>query len=749
MLANSAILEWLSTIWALMLFVLGLSIIIFFHELGHFLAAKWVGVRVHRFAVGFGKRLFGYRGGEGFTFGTRPEYSLEELAQRKFGETDYCMNLLPIGGYVKMLGQDDIIIDEKDNVTFTDDPRAFNNRTVGQRMFVVSMGVVFNLLFAALAMMLLYLIGVQKAAPVIGEITSTSPARGLLHEGDRIIAFNGARLDTFEGFVAQTWLSDGAEAVRLKVQRQGKMLENEIVVTPRIDPRTGIAQLELLPMTTTRAMRDGVPVNDYPNSKEGDVWTHVDGQPVETAYDISRIFGASGGRILPVRVKRPKPNLPGEFSEETVQQRAYLRMLPAFFASDPESETTDSDHLLGLQRRRVIGEVHENTPAKKAGFQENDVIVEWAGFPNPTHSELREANNRNAGREIKVIVERNREGRVELRVTPKRAFKLFGQPGLATAGVSLAGSVEADGPVVAAVAKGSPAEALNLPRGSRLISIDGKPVLTWFDVAAAFKEAAGREIEVRYRNNDVEGGGRMKVPSSIVNEINLPDGAELLAIDGEETVKVPDGKGREIPFSIRHPTAARLLFSQKIGQEVKVRFSRSIGSDVEEATFRVREDNIDPWQMRVKYQIDTDRFEVLTELVSAHGNPWTALLMGVREAKRVTQMVFLSMTKLASRGGGADQVAGPVGIAVIGVQVAKTGLIELLFLLAFLSVNLAVINLLPVPVMDGGQMVFLLIEKIKGRPLNFKIQMWTTLAGLAAIILIGIVVTIQDFSRLF
>lgn len=749
MLADNAIVEWLGTIWALVLFVLGLSIIIFFHELGHFLAAKWVGVRVHRFAVGFGKRLFGFRKGEGFTFGTRPEYSQDELVQRKFGETDYCMNLLPIGGYVKMLGQDDIIIDEKDNVKFTDDPRAFNNRTVGQRMFVVSMGVVFNLLFAALALMVLYLIGVQKAAPIIGEITSTSPARGLLHEGDRVIAFNGAKLDTFEGFVTQTWLSDGAEPVRLKVERQGKLLDEEIVVTPRVDPRTGIAQLEILPMTTTRAMRDGVPVNGYPNSEEGDIWTQVDGQPVNSAYDISRIFSASGGRVLPVRVKRPVSGQPGVFGEETVYQRAYLRMLPAFFASDPEAESTDSDHLLGLQRRRVIGAVLPGTPAAKAGFKENDVIVEWAGFPNPTHNELREANNRNDGREIKVLVERDGKERVELRVTPKRAFKLLGKPAPVQAGVSLAGSVEADGPVVAAVAKGSPAEPLNLPRGARLISIDGKPVLTWFDVAAAFKEAAGREVEVRYRNGEVEGSGRMRVPGSVVNELALPDGAELLAIDGEETVMVPDGKGREIPFSVRHPTAARLLFSQKIGKDVKIRFSRSIMSDAEEAVFQVRENNIDPWQMRVKYQIDTDRFEVLTELVSAHGNPWTALLMGVREAKRVTQMVFLSMTKLASRGGGADQVAGPIGIAVIGVQVAKTGLVELIFLLAFLSVNLAVLNFLPIPVMDGGQMVFLLIEKIKGRPLDFKIQMWTTLAGLAAIILIGIVVTIQDISRFF
>ena len=72
-----------------------------------------------------------------------------------------------------------------------------------------------------------------------------------------------------------------------------------------------------------------------------------------------------------------------------------------------------------------------------------------------------------------------------------------------------------------------------------------------------------------------------------------------------------------------------------------------------------------------------------------------------------------------------------------------------MFFMAFLSVNLAVINFLPMPVMDGGLMVFLLIEKIKGKPLSLKTQMISTMVGLAAIVLIVLYVTIQDIGRFF
>jgi len=95
-----------------------------------------------------------------------------------------------------------------------------------------------------------------------------------------------------------------------------------------------------------------------------------------------------------------------------------------------------------------------------------------------------------------------------------------------------------------------------------------------------------------------------------------------------------------------------------------------------------------------------------------------------------------------------DQVSGPVGILQMGSHFAAAGMPQLLYFLALISANLAVINFLPLPIMDGGIFVFLLIEKIKGSPLSMRIQVATQLIGLALIIGIFLYVTLQDIQKL-
>ena len=95
------------SVWPYLVMLGGFSVIVFVHELGHFAVAKWADVRVEKFAVGFGRELFGF---------TR-------------GETRYSFNILPLGGFVKMLGQEDF--DDKANeLRFKDDPRSFTCKPV-------------------------------------------------------------------------------------------------------------------------------------------------------------------------------------------------------------------------------------------------------------------------------------------------------------------------------------------------------------------------------------------------------------------------------------------------------------------------------------------------------------------------------------------------------------------------------------------------------------------------------------------
>src|SRR5262249_54126362 len=97
--------------------ILGLGLVIFIHELGHFLAAKWCDVHVQTFSIGFGPPLFG-------------------ICAYKWGETNYKIAWLPLGGYVKMVGEGD------DSEESEEDPRSFKNKAVWQRMIIISAGVV-------------------------------------------------------------------------------------------------------------------------------------------------------------------------------------------------------------------------------------------------------------------------------------------------------------------------------------------------------------------------------------------------------------------------------------------------------------------------------------------------------------------------------------------------------------------------------------------------------------------------------
>ena len=103
-------------IQAIVWFVLIIGIVIFIHELGHFTAAKLIGVNVEEFAFGFGKKIFG----------------------KKIGETEYKINMLPIGGYVKLLG-------EEENVK---DPRSFSFISLGKKAIIISAGVIMNIFLA-------------------------------------------------------------------------------------------------------------------------------------------------------------------------------------------------------------------------------------------------------------------------------------------------------------------------------------------------------------------------------------------------------------------------------------------------------------------------------------------------------------------------------------------------------------------------------------------------------------------------
>ncbi|MFQ5630267.1 MAG: RIP metalloprotease RseP [bacterium] len=155
-------------------FVFVLGILVFVHELGHFIVAKWIGVRVHVFSIGFGPRLFGFRR----------------------GDTDYRVSALPLGGYVRMAGDN-----PTDESTGAQDE--FSSRSVPERMAILLAGPLMNLICAVIFFALIYYIGIEQPAylhekAVIGWVEPATPADSLgIEIGDEVIAVAGTSVSTW------------------------------------------------------------------------------------------------------------------------------------------------------------------------------------------------------------------------------------------------------------------------------------------------------------------------------------------------------------------------------------------------------------------------------------------------------------------------------------------------------------------------------------------------------------------------
>jgi len=180
-------------------FIIVLGVLIFFHEFGHFLIARLFGVGVEKFSLGFGPRLIG----------------------KKVGITDYRLSAVPLGGYVKMVGEEpDAEIDPADL------PLSFTHKHVAKRMLIVAAGPVFNILLAILIFWGIFLVsGKFIMKPSIGSVRAGSPAAAAgLNKGDLITVIDGVRINSWDEMAEIINASEG-QALNLTVRRQESTLD--------------------------------------------------------------------------------------------------------------------------------------------------------------------------------------------------------------------------------------------------------------------------------------------------------------------------------------------------------------------------------------------------------------------------------------------------------------------------------------------------------------------------------------------
>lgn len=711
----------LSTIFDLLLVILGFGLIIFVHELGHFIAARWAGVRVLAFAMGFGPAVFSYRKGLGFRRGSsEPEYI--ELARRSpeavagsggvvpgpagaVHPTEYRLNLLPFGGYVKMLGQEDL----NPNAT-SQAPDGYQRAPVWKRMVIISAGVVMNIVTAALIFMIVFKVGLKTEPPIVGDLVPGKPAalaqsvnalpategggKTGLRPGDRIVSINGEAPRSFNDLMVATAMAARGSDVDLLVTREGVRDPIAFSITPERNRMTNLMEIGIAPFRSARVVSD-VPADQLEMFREqlaerglagvepGMTLVSAGGRVVKSAADMLNAVRASNGAPVDLTFKGP----------DGKRVNASIVPVPEMQSGLVEvgGVTTSMQHILGLAPVMAVGDAAR---AESQGLKTGDVFVRLGGVDYPSiASGIAEIRAR-AGDSIAAIVSREGDGgsrsevALTLRVGSNGAVGFLADDTAAVLTI-VSRPPEFRGPAdskdVIGGDQSAAARVITRP-GTSIVAVAGKPVGTLPQVQAALKEATAEA----HRNGMPAGVELEIVPASIGNS---------------------PGEPQRVRWELTRDEVASL---------------HALG-----------------WTSPISDGI----FEPEQFLLRASG-PWDAVMTGAHETKRVMVMTYLTFARLFDGTVKVEHLKGPVGIAHVGTVIADRGLVWLLFFMALISVNLAVINFLPLPIVDGGQFIFLSVEAIRGRPVPVQIQNVATIAGLVLIGSVFLIVTFNDVMNL-
>ncbi len=302
-----------------------------------------------------------------------------------------------------------------------------------------------------------------------------------------------------------------------------------------------------------------------------------------------------------------------------------------------------------------------------------------------------------------------------------------------------------------AFGKPTPAALAGLRKGCEIVAVDQQPINTWSLLAERFRELAGKTVQLTYLppGSSEQQIATMSVPESLSTLLDMPSYAGPFqrinfTLDDQTEILVSYGGERDY-LPAYHPLAIRYYLEQHIGEEVQVAFQDEAGV-VRHESLRVTEDMVDPWYRRVLYSIPDFQFKPVT-YINRELNPFKAVWAGTMQTYYWVAKTYLTLRRLIfTRSVGVEHMSGPVGIVRIGSRIARADKIEMLFFLALISANLAVINFLPLPIVDGGLMVFLFIEKIKGSPVSIRTQVVTQLIGIALIGTRFVLITVKDIA---
>ena len=592
----------------IVLVIIGIGLLIFIHELGHFLVAKKIGVRVYAFSLGFGPAII----------------------SKQIGETDYRISLIPLGGYVKLAG-------EQREDSNTGEEWEFMSKKPWQRAAVLIAGVACNTLLAFVAFIIAFRVGVPFVTPEIGRTMPGWPAwEAGIRPGDKIVKINNVSDPDFEDVFISVALNGSPEGINMEIERDNEIFDVNVV--PRYDSTVGIQRIGIAPATTLEIHKIFAIKNSDAPVQSSDLHVkdrilEVNGKKIITENDFREIELASPGKELNITVLRDDRKIDVKVTPSVV-----ARWMIGLSCATTKLDGVKKDSLaysLGLQKGDEI---------VKVNFQDVEGFTELINT-------IKDSSN---GIVTLQVARGNGTKYIKLTKYGEETVKEFSE-----------GIFPHYGLIVDSTVEGFPAREIGIEPGDTITSIDGENVTEWNQLLTLVTASQGNEFEISWIHN--------------------------------------------------YETFTKTIIPKKNEKNAQ-------GS------------------MGIKFKEK--------KIIRKYGLA-KSCVVGTHKTVVNIKRIYMTIQGFVSKKLSTKALGGPVLIAQASYESAKSGIGKLMYFMAIISINLAVINILPIPVLDGGHLLFLGIEKIKGSPISEKTMAIANYIGFALIISLMIYATKNDIMRLF
>jgi len=277
----------MTALYSILAFIVAIGVLVTFHEFGHYIVARFAGVKILKFYVGFGKPLLRFYAGK--------------------DKTEYALAAIPLGGYVKMLDENE------GDVSSVERDRAFNRQSLPKRMAIIFAGPLFNFILAVILYTLMFSVGVEGVKPVIGQVSEKTPASfAQFSAGDEIVSIDGTQTHTWEEAniaLIKSGINQGLTEVEIYREDTGvikkslnfegiNILENEDALR-----KIGISPWRYIPKSKIGKVSTNSPAEKY-NLQKGDEVLLINNIPVNSWNELVDQIHALPGQEILITVKR-------------------------------------------------------------------------------------------------------------------------------------------------------------------------------------------------------------------------------------------------------------------------------------------------------------------------------------------------------------------------------------------------------------------------------------------------------------